>query len=837
MLNMALIAEDGVDGEHHFASHHCGATIKKHWYSFRFTRKILIIVIAPDQVGCLNIMDSAHPSTLATRVFELVSRLGVVRVGLLFASFEILLSLLVGVGLQLLVIGNLHWLNFVRPILFGMLISPWLAMFFTYLIKALGESRERLRLAHEQTKHLNVELKKKVEELNSEISHRQLAEDAKQQAIRHLQREVAEHKATQRQLRSQATLLINIVNSSPDLIYYHNKEGNFSGCNPAFEKLVGKKRVELVGKSPYDVYPEDIAKKVVDTDTEVLNTGKSVTYEQWMTYPNGTKVLFEFRKVPFVTLESEQLGLLAFGRDVTESRRTADAIEKAARDKTTFLSTISHELRTPLNGIIGICRILRDTPLTEEQENYLSTVYLSAVALGNIFNDIIDLDKIDRKRLEIASEPVSLRSLLNDLKTLATLMCLDKHISFLYEEKHPLPDRIIGDATRLRQVLWNMIGNAVKFTEQGYVKLIVDIEQQDDHAELSFAVEDTGVGIAPEEQQKIFAMYYQAKHHGHMHAAGTGIGLAVARHLVKCMGGDIHVVSDIGSGSRFDVHLPVQIAASEAESSGSGQEWVLPPLRALLVEDIELNVMVARTLLQKLSVSVDVAMTGAEALRKAEENTYDVVFLDIQLPDMDGFAIADKLRASPHSQDWLLVALTANAVKNRDEYLQRGMDDVVTKPIDPQRLKTVLSHFAQTVEPTAASSVTTAQEATVVDVMEDDARWDVLDIEFLEQMMEALGPDLMMKSIDMFRQVMPEYISVLDSNMLADDMDGVAAIAHKIKGAAGSVGLKQLQKVSAKAQDRSRAAWRENLPDWLEEIKQYETHVEQLCDWLNQPAA
>lgn len=785
-------------------------------------------------------MNRHTPMNLATQVFELISRLGVVRVGLLFASFEIILGMIVGVGLQLVVIGSLHWLNFVRPVLFGLLVTPWLAMFFTYLIKMQGESRERLRLAHEQTKHLNIELKKKIDELNNEIKQREQAEEAKQQAIRYLQREVAEHKATQRRLKDQAALVRNIIDSSPDVIYYHDKDGKFAGCNPAFERLAGRTEDELQGLSPQDVYPADVAEKVQETDTEVLTENCSVTYEQWIAYPDGTKALFEFRKVPFVTHRSGQLGLLAFGRDVTERRRTEDAIAKAARDKTTFISTISHELRTPLNGIIGICRILRETPLSEEQSNYLNTVYLSAVALGNIFNDVVDLDKLDRNRLKIAHEPVSLPDLLHDLKTLATLMCQDKHISFVYEELNALPATIEGDATRLRQVLWNTIGNAVKFTEQGYVKLIASAEYQDDGAvELNFAVEDTGVGIAPEEQQKIFAMYYQAQHRGHQSAAGTGIGLAVSRHLVKGMGGDIHVVSSEGHGSRFDIHLPAQVLEEAPTTNSAELPEQLPALHVLLVEDIDLNVMVARSLLEKLSFTVDVAMTGEEALAMAAANTYDVVFLDIQLPDMDGFTIAERLNQEPHSAHWPLVALTANVVKTRDDYLAKGMDDVVSKPIDPQRLRQVLRRLLDSQklghahdQASAASDVEAHESAAPAEFTPSDEQWQILDTEFLEQMYEAIGPDILGQSVDMFAQVMPDYMAVLDSNMLAEDMDAVAATAHKIKGAAGSVGLAGLQKVAAKIQDRSRPAWQENLPDWLEEIKQYEDHIATLRRWL-----
>ena len=271
--------------------------------------------------------------------------------------------------------------------------------------------------------------------------------------------------------------------------------------------------------------------------------------EQWLDYPDGRKACFEIRKVPYYDRVGKRHGLMGFGRDITERKRYQDALERASRDKTTFISTISHELRTPLNGIVGLSRILLDTDLTAEQEKYLKTIHVSAVTLGNIFNDIIDMDKMERRKVQLDNQPIDFTSFMADLENLSGLQAQQKGLRFVLEPTLPLPHKVITDGTRLRQILWNLISNAVKFTQQGQVTVRARYDQGNI---LHFEVEDSGIGIPQDEQDKIFAMYYQVKDsNGGKPATGTGIGLAVSKRLAKNMGGDITVSSQAGKGSIF----------------------------------------------------------------------------------------------------------------------------------------------------------------------------------------------------------------------------------------------------------------------------------------------
>ena len=515
-------------------------------------------------------------------------------------------------------------------------------------------------------------------------------------------------------------------------------------------------------------------------------------------------------------------GLMGFGRDITERKRYQDALERASRDKTTFISTISHELRTPLNGIVGLSRILLDTELTAEQEKYLKTIHVSAVTLGNIFNDIIDMDKMERRKVQLDNQPVDFTSFLADLENLSALQAQQKGLRFNLEPTLPLPHQVITDGTRLRQILWNLISNAVKFTQQGQVTVRVRYDEGD---MLHFEVEDSGIGIPQDELDKIFAMYYQVKDsHGGKPATGTGIGLAVSRRLAKNMGGDITVTSEQGKGSTFTLTIHAPSVAEEVDDAFDEDDMPLPALNVLLVEDIELNVIVARSVLEKLGNSVDVAMTGKAALEMFKPGEYDLVLLDIQLPDMTGLDISRALtKRYPREDLPPLVALTANVLKDKQEYLNAGMDDVLSKPLSVPALTAMIKKFWDTQD----------DEESTVTTEENSKSEALLDIPMLEQYLELVGPKLITDGLAVFERMMPGYVSVLESNLTAQDKKGIVEEGHKIKGAAGSVGLRHLQQLGQQIQSPDLPAWEDNVGEWIEEMKEEWRHdVEVLKAWV-----
>ncbi|EFG1225889.1 aerobic respiration two-component sensor histidine kinase ArcB [Escherichia albertii] len=766
---------------------------------------------------------------LAQYYVDLMMKLGLVRFSMLLALALVVLAIVVQMAVTMVLHGQVESIDVIRSIFFGLLITPWAVYFLSVVVEQLEESRQRLsRLVQkleemrERDLSLNVQLKDNITQLNQEIADREKAEAELQETFGQLKIEIKEREETQIQLEQQSSFLRSFLDASPDLVFYRNEDKEFSGCNRAMELLTGKSEKQLVHLKPADVYSPEAAAKVMETDEKVFRHNVSLTYEQWLDYPDGRKACFEIRKVPYYDRVGKRHGLMGFGRDITERKRYQDALERASRDKTTFISTISHELRTPLNGIVGLSRILLDTELTAEQEKYLKTIHVSAVTLGNIFNDIIDMDKMERRKVQLDNQPVDFTSFLADLENLSALQAQQKGLRFVLEPTLPLPHQVITDGTRLRQILWNLISNAVKFTQQGQVTVRV---RYDEGEMLHFDVEDSGIGIPQDELDKIFAMYYQVKDsHGGKPATGTGIGLAVSRRLAKNMGGDITVTSEQGKGSIFTLTIHAPSVAEEVDDAFDEDDMPLPALNVLLVEDIELNVIVARSVLEKLGNSVDVAMTGKAALEMFKPGEYDLVLLDIQLPDMTGLDISRELtKRYPREDLPPLVALTANVLKDKQEYLNAGMDDVLSKPLSVPALTAMIKKFWDTQD----------DEENTVTTEESSKSEALLDIPMLEQYLELVGPKLITDGLAVFEKMMPGYVSILESNLTAQDKKGIVEEGHKIKGAAGSVGLRHLQQLGQQIQSPDLPAWEDNVGEWIEEMKEEWRHdVEVLKAWV-----
>jgi two-component system aerobic respiration control sensor histidine kinase ArcB len=758
-----------------------------------------------------------------------ITRIGIIRFSLLLAFCIISIAVVIQGTITLLLRGVVDVVDLVRSIFFGLLVTPWAAYFLTAVIDELEDSRRRLtdmvhklQVMRERDQALNQRLHSNISQLNSQIEETRRAEAARLRVLSELEAEAIQREKAQKELEEQSALLRSFLDSSPDLVFYRNEREEFLSCNKALETLLGRSRNEIIGRTPYGVYEPQMAEQIISHDREVFEQNRPITYELWFPYPDGRRACFEMRQVPFFAAHGERLGLVGFGRDITEHKRYQDELEKASQDKTTFISTISHELRTPLNGVVGLSHILLDTPLNDLQRQYLNTIHLSAVTLGNIFNDIIDLDKIERRRLKIANSKIDLRVLLTDLQTLSKLMVEAKGLYLHFDIDGDVPHWIMADGTRLRQILWNVLSNAVKFTAAGGITFGVQVSPADDNkVHLRFDIEDTGIGIPEHERDNIFAMYYQVP--GTKRAVGTGIGLAITQQLVEAMDGSIQVDSELGHGSCFTIEMDVTVMEDNVIDSAVVEAPAIPALHILLVEDIALNVTVATAMLNKLGHHVDAAMTGTEALEKFQLGRYDLVLLDIQLPDMTGFDVADELLRSYPNQLPPLVALTANLINNQQQYQQHGMQSVIGKPLSLDNLRKTLNEiFIVCTLPTEAESTKTPEKH-------------LLDLNFLDDFTSVVGCDVMASAIDLFEQSMPDYLNILNSALTARDNKGVVEEAHKIKSAAGAIGLKRIYQLAQQAQSPDLPAWQENINDWVESISaEYQGDLMRLRDWLQQ---
>lgn len=779
----------------------------------------------------LNMQLKTPPDSWAIKFAQFVDRFGTLKISIIFVMFTLIVTLGGSFLIRMSLGSEIEIDDFISALILTMISAPWVLYFFSELIKQLEHSRINLEEAVSQLerlrKHdviLNRELQNNIRQLNYEIEQRRHAQLERESMFEELEREIKEKSEQEMQARRLSTLTRSIIDASPDLIYYRNEEGRFAGCNRVAEQVVGKTEKELLGLTPHEVYDEDLARQVAASDHEVLETNASLTEELWLKFADGQRRYFEMRKVPFFDQDGHRLGLLAFGRDMTERKKAESAIAKASKDKTRFIATISHELRTPLNGIVGLSRMLRDTKLNKEQFEWVSTIYASAITLGNIFNDIIDLDKLDRDKIEIELKTVNIRDFTNEISSIINLLAQDRNLNFTSSIQEPIPLAIEADGTRLRQVLWNILFNAIKFTQKGSVSLDVACKEvSSKEVELMFTITDTGVGIPKDDLENIFAMYYQVDHPDHQSATGTGIGLAICKQMVDKMNGQIEVHSEVGKGTCFEVILPVNIAKAKVHQAA----LEVTGLNILLVEDIELNVMVAKALLEKLGQKIDVAMTGTEAIDMARANQYDLILLDIQLPDMTGFDVARTLHEEDLVMQTPIVALTANVIKKREEYLQNGMDDIIAKPIKKSRVIEVFNElFSQQESVTHTADASQIKSAPKLD--------NILDTEMLEMLVDTIGEDMIRTSLGVFQDKIPEYMELMKVSLAADEKEEVCSQAHKIKGAAGSIGLARAQETANKIQQGDHPAWWENVQDWVEELELAIQHdVDHLLEWLN----
>lgn len=409
------------------------------------------------------------------------------------------------------------------------------------------------------------------------------------------------------------------------------------------------------------------------------------------------------------TYDIDRNNLIKKSNDLEESKEylseTKQQAEAATKAKSRFLANMSHEIRTPLNGIIGTIDLLQHTPLNAEQEELMLSLKSSSTHLLEIVNDVLDISKIEADKLELFEGPCNLQNIVQQVTAISSprLMALKKSI-VLSASIHPsVENEIIADESRIKQVLINLLGNAIKFTDTGSIQLEVTANHIDESLqELHFAVSDTGIGISEENIQSLFIPFNQIDSTATRKFSGTGLGLSICRKIIEEMGGRIWVESQVGKGSTFKFIIPVQVnlvrknqQQPQRNTAGIISGTEIKPLKMLVAEDNNMNQLLATKMFKKIGYIIEIANNGKEAVEMTAKYDYDLVFMDIHMPEMDGIEATEKILNSGKEKIPIIIAMTANAVKEaEEEYLALGMKDIVTKPFTIEQLRKVLEKWA-----------------------------------------------------------------------------------------------------------------------------------------------
>ena len=478
--------------------------------------------------------------------------------------------------------------------------------------------------------------------------------------------------------------------------------------NVSAEKTFGYPKDEAIGKDLLKlIVPPEMSEHMEEVFRSVLNQtgGYSSTCEN--VSKNGKKIVCEWHNTPLTDSKGTVKGASSIIHNITERIKSEEELKNAKRQaeganyaKSEFLANMSHEIRTPLNGIIGMGELLSETFLNEEQKEYIDSINSSGKMLMTIIDDILDFSKIEARKLTLFSEPLYMKRLIQDIYNAIRVLAEQKDIELRLSIDDKIEKPVMGDTVRLRQVFMNLLGNAIKFTRKGYVELTVKSELLSNNTAVYFIeVKDTGIGIADEDKEKIFEKFTQSDNSSRRMFGGTGLGLAISTGLISMMGGTIKLDSKLGSGSTF--YFDLKFTVSEENFDPDNEEPFLGddlkfPEKVLIVEDNQVNQKLIMKMLTKLGCKVDLAENGIVALNKIMTNEYEIIFMDVHMPEMDGLDATEEIRAFEKKRNRYtpIIAMTALATKSdREKCLACGMDDYMPKPIRKKILVDILKKY------------------------------------------------------------------------------------------------------------------------------------------------
>ncbi|MCX2739221.1 PAS domain-containing hybrid sensor histidine kinase/response regulator [Pontibacter anaerobius] len=647
-------------------------------------------------------------------------------------------------------------------------------------------------------------------------------------------RNISQRRKSEEALKNSEKRYRDLINYSPAFICTHDLNGVIQSVNPYLLNMLGYTADEMIGHSLLDFFPKESEENfaaylrqfgsmnLVDGILTILNKEKDVRYLYYKNYK-----VEEPNLAPYI---------IAIAQDITDRLRTEqeltrakEAAEESARVKENFMANMSHEIRTPMNGILGMASLMRKTELDEAQQNYLNIIRQSAENLLVIINDILDIAKIEAGKLELEEIPFNLKETIQLAFQTFIYKAEEKEIGYVLQPlqlEHPM---VIGDPYRLNQVLLNLLSNAIKFTEEGNVTLSCQVlDEEEDKLTIGVSVADTGIGIPPSKVDYIFEGFSQAYSSTTRKYGGTGLGLSISKTLIEMQHGRIWVESKEKNGSTFKFILSYQ--KSEEEIPVMQEEEIdygsLGPLQVLLAEDNEINIFLAQSILEGWGMKVHVARNGREAVELVARHKYDVVLMDIQMPELSGIDATAEIRSLPDkaNAEVPIIALTANALKgDAEKYLAAGMNDYISKPFEEDKLfmklAALVPHKKKLSESQAVAEHTTAQPVA-------EPLFDLTLLHKISRGNEAF----ITRTKQLFIQSVPATVAEMQQKLHEAEWAGVSAAAHKLKSTIDTMRIEKLRDVVRNIESNAKSE--ENLQDIKADVEVLATVMEQVVKQL-----
>jgi PAS domain S-box-containing protein len=627
----------------------------------------------------------------------------------------------------------------------------------------------------------------------------------------------AEQKKLDQRLRDQQFYTRSLIESNIDALMTTDPSGIITDVNKQMEALTGCTRYELIG-APFKSYFTDPERAEAGIKL-VLSEKKVTDYELTACARDGKQTVVSYNATTFYDRGRTLQGVFAAARDVTERKRVEAelqqakaAAESASLTKSDFLASMSHEIRTPMNAIIAIADLLAKTPLSPEQNKYVQIFRRAGDNLLHLINDILDLSKVEASQLELERTGFSLNDLLEKVTEMVAVRANEKRLALVCEIASNVPTDLVGDPPRLRQVLLNLLGNAIKFTESGEVALRVTPDADSSvPGALRFTISDTGVGIPGEKLGAVFERFTQADSST---TRRSGLGLTISKRLVELMGGRIWVESGVGKGSVFSFAVPLEIWAGAGRQAavpvGTGPEPPLPALHILLVEDSPDNRTITVAYLQDTPYRVEIAENGAVACEKFTTGHYDLVLMDRQMPVMDGLTATRAIREweqANHRPPTPIIALTAAALKgDQEKCMAAGCTAYLTKPIKQEALLQAIKERSIVASPSSK---------------EESSRKDTI----------------LVRANPKFADLIPVFLQNCRQNVIAmldaldrGDFETVEILGHGMRGAGGSYEFQAIPDIGAALEQAAESADTDASRKWVGELSRFLDRVEIISD-------